>query len=496
MYKVLIVDNEQNIIDSLSNTIDWHEYGFSKVLTALNGNEALRVLSKEEVHLLITDIKMPQMDGLTLLKHVRQQYPHIHCLILTAYNEFEYAKEALVMGVDNYLLKPINTEELQNNIKKVTSLIFSNQKIDKNIFYNNILLRWLSGSINKTELIDRAALLDINLFMPSFSVLVSQFENINTETSRLILQIRERLQQKFNVNPVYSASNLWTFIISGKDVNESTIQATIGSLMKENANVRFATGCVVNDMEHLHLSYKHALVLLESGIQSPDSTDALSDPPTKMQLNHIAEYVDSVIFRLPQKSIDRFKRFLINEIIWPNIHTEKDIELYIQEINMVFSSSMKEFPQYAEHIPTQSLQITGNMLSLQEFEREFDNVVSFWNDIIEKGFGEYSPIIQLAIDEISQRNINDFSTKSFCSKYRISASYFGLLFKREVNIFISEYLMLVRINHAINLLCTTNKKVSEISAMLGFSSSSYFIKCFKKHTGVSPNHYKRFRKNP
>ncbi len=214
MYTVLIVDNEKNITDSLSHTIDWHEYGFSKILTALDGTDALQLLSTEKVHLLITDIKMPQMDGLTLLKHVRPQYPHIHCLILTAYNEFEYAKEALVMGVDNYLLKPINTEELSDNVKKVANLIFSQEKIDNNIFYNNILLRWLNGSINKEELIDRAALLDINLFMPCFTVLIVHFEAINPETSDVILQIRERLRPKYNVNPVYSASNLWTFIIS------------------------------------------------------------------------------------------------------------------------------------------------------------------------------------------------------------------------------------------------------------------------------------------
>ena len=496
MYTVLIVDNEKNITDSLSGIIDWHEYGFSNILTALNGTDALQILSTEKVHLLITDIKMPQMDGLTLLKHVRQKYPHIHCLILTAYNEFEYAKEALVMGVDNYLLKPINTEELSDNIKKVTNLIFSQEKIDNNIFYNNILLRWLNGSINKEELIDRATLLDINLFMPCFTVLIVHFKSINTETSDVILQIRERLRQEYNVNPVYSASNLWTFIISGKELCDHKIQACVAPYLKENPNIKAALGCSVNNMEQLHISYKHALMLIENGIQMPDSTDIISNTPTKKQLDHISEYADSIIFKLPPKAIDSFKHFLINEIIWPNIHSEKDMEMYIQELNMVFSSKLKEFSQYADHMTAYSYQPVNHLPTFHEFEKIFNDIAAHWTDIISKAFAQYSPIIQLAIEDIAQRNIGDFSTKSFCSKYRISASYFGLLFKKEVNIFIGEYLMLVRINYAINILCTTNKKITEISDMLGFSSPSYFIKCFKKQTGVSPNHYKHFYKNP
>ncbi len=266
--------------------------------------------------------------------------------------------------------------------------------------------------------------------------------------------------------------------------------------MNENPNIKAALGSTVNNMEHLHISYKHALMLMESGVQMPVSTDINPNAPTPKQLDHFSEYVDSIIFKLPQKSIDRFKHFLINDIIWPNIHSEKDMEMYIQELNVVFASKLKEFSQYEEHMTAYSYQPISHLPSFHEFEKAFNDALGYWIDIISKAFNQYSPIVQLAIEDIAQRNIGDFSTKSFCAKYRISSSYFGLLFKKEVNIFIGEYLMLVRINYAINILCTTNKKITEISDMLGFSSPSYFIKCFKKQTGVSPNHYKHFYKNP
>ena len=161
---------------------------------------------------------------------------------------------------------------------------------------------------------------------------------------------------------------------------------------------------------------------------------------------------------------------------------------------MAFSSKLKVFSQYNEQMTAYRYHPTSNLPTFREFEKIFTDVIQHWTNFIENVFHQYSPIVQLAIDEIAQRNISDFSAKSFCSKYRISASYFGLMFKKEVNIFISEYLMFVKINYAINLLCTTNKNITEISNMLGFSSPSYFIKCFKKQTGVSPSHYKHFHK--
>lgn len=496
MYTVLIVDDEMKITESLTNIIYWQEYGFSNVLTAHNGIEALHLLDTECVHLLITDIKMSQMDGLTLTKQVRQKFPHIHCLILTAYNEFEYAKEALAMGVDNYLLKPLNTEELIGNVKKIADLIFSQEKIDNNIFYNNILLRWLNGSINKDELINRASLLNINLFMPFFTVLLIHFELIDPQTSSVILQLTEKLRQKYNVNPLYSATNLWTFIISGKEFCNDEIQSCITPCLKDHPNTKAALGCIVNNMEHLHISYKRALMLIESGSQISYNYDTNLHSTTSNLRDHISDYVDSIIYKLPPMLINRFQRFLMNEIIWPNIHSEKDAEFYLQELNLVFFSKLKELPQYSGSITLYTYQPIMCLPTFHEFEKAFNDIKEYWADIISEGYMQYSPIIQHAIEDIAQQNICNFSTKSFCSNYRISSSYFCSLFKKESSFFIGEYLMLVRINYAINLLCTSNKKIAEISDILGFSSPSYFIKCFKKQTGVSPNHYKHFYKSP
>ena len=140
MYTVLLVDDEEDILNSLMNIIDWPVYGIENILTAHNGSDALKKLEQQPVNLLITDISMPDMDGITLLKEVRGKYPHIRCIILSSYSDFSYAKEAISLGVENYLLKPIQKDELDNSIRKSLDNLSMHKHIMKTLFLDNILL--------------------------------------------------------------------------------------------------------------------------------------------------------------------------------------------------------------------------------------------------------------------------------------------------------------------------------------------------------------------
>lgn len=112
MYNILLVDDEPAILNGLSQTISWAEYGFDTVASASSAAQALALLHEQTFDIILTDICMPDMDGLTLIQTVRTLYPSISCIILTAYSEFDYALKALRLGVDNFLLKPVNPAEL------------------------------------------------------------------------------------------------------------------------------------------------------------------------------------------------------------------------------------------------------------------------------------------------------------------------------------------------------------------------------------------------
>lgn len=118
MKKVMLVEDEEFILHGLEHIIDWGKLGLEIVHLAYNGAEALEKLKQEKVDIIVTDLNMPEMGGLELLKHIREEDERTRFIILTGYDEFEYARKAISLDVENYILKPIDEEELESQLKK------------------------------------------------------------------------------------------------------------------------------------------------------------------------------------------------------------------------------------------------------------------------------------------------------------------------------------------------------------------------------------------
>lgn len=158
MFKVVVVDDEPMMIHGLCRQIDWESFCIELAGTATNGQDALAIINQKQAQLLITDVCMPHMDGLALITKAKCMNPSLRCIIISAYNEFEYAKKALQLGVENYLLKPINQRELNDTLLKTLEsltrdqIAASSDSNDVSAFRSNILNRWVSGSIQDYEL--------------------------------------------------------------------------------------------------------------------------------------------------------------------------------------------------------------------------------------------------------------------------------------------------------------------------------------------------------
>ena len=118
MRKVMLVEDEEFILQGLKNILDWEAIGMQIVQTAHNGKEALEKWDQNPVDIIVTDISMPVMDGLDFLKELRKTEERARCIILTGYDEFDYAKRAITLDVEDYILKPINEEELEEVLKR------------------------------------------------------------------------------------------------------------------------------------------------------------------------------------------------------------------------------------------------------------------------------------------------------------------------------------------------------------------------------------------
>ena len=178
MYNVLIVDDEPAVLQGMASIIDWESYDFKIAGFAQCGTEALEIIQKEDIQILITDIKMPYMDGLELIKSIRNDGKNIKCVILSGYDDFQYVKEAAILGIENYLLKPLSEVELvstlQTTLQKIQQEHFMQSGVREglNILKNNILQRWVTNNIDQNELQERATLLNIDLKCSKYLVVI------------------------------------------------------------------------------------------------------------------------------------------------------------------------------------------------------------------------------------------------------------------------------------------------------------------------------------
>lgn len=169
MFKVFIVDDEPFIIEGLYDIVDWAKLGMEIVGHAENGAIALEAMKVTPADILITDISMPVMSGLDLIRHVRAVHPELKVIVLSGYNEFDYLKEGMALGIENYLLKPINLEEFKGTLRTVAQKLNVNRselalnEQSMRILRDNVMYRWLQDQISPKEFQERADLLGIEL---------------------------------------------------------------------------------------------------------------------------------------------------------------------------------------------------------------------------------------------------------------------------------------------------------------------------------------------
>jgi len=274
MYTVLLTDDEVSITDSIKSSIPWASLGIEKIYTAADGIQALELFQSHRIDLLITDIKMPRMDGLTLLTKVRESYPETHCILLTAYGEFEYARNAFRLGVENYLLKPLHIKEITETIEHAIDNMYAKRKNHEILFRENILRRWLSGTISGNELGERASILDINIYQPAFCVVSMRKFNNSVSLSAYGEECIKILSTSFTCLPVWDNQGRYLIIAGGSAISHNLLSDTflsVAARMWLSDKISIAIGNIVFRSEDLPISYQNACRMIgEDDGTAPD----------------------------------------------------------------------------------------------------------------------------------------------------------------------------------------------------------------------------------
>lgn len=491
MYTVLLVDDEQSILNSLTNTITWEELGVSQILTACNGYQALDLLNANHVDLIITDICMPGCDGLELLATTRAAYPDVHCIVLTAYQEFEYAREALRLGAEDYLLKPFVQEELESSIEKVFCNIYEKAEITDQIFQNNLLSRWVTNSIGIEELSERARMLNINLFFSSYCAVCIQIRNRSLTSTNLFTQVEKGARNNLAVYSFYDDKGRCCFILGGNGLSLDDVYQHLKSTLHYTADdLCISVGTIVNSSEQVYNSYHVACSTLETTNFADISSPIL--PPKNMP-SVSANLLSSELSRLFSIKDINQRESSFKHFIQQLLQTNQDRSILLKDlVHGLIQLFVQEFPKKTGI----QKQIYGHIRLFQQIpdSEQFDTalfeLLQYSFLLYQDYFNQITPVVQKAISYIRNHYAESVSVKEFCSKNKMNTCYLGYLFKQETGMFFSAYLTQCRICCALQLLLETDYKLPKIAQLSGFSSSSYLISCFKKQFGLSPIQYR------
>ncbi len=526
MIKVLLVDDEKLALEYLEDIINWEYYGFEIVGITTDAEQALKLFRKHRPHLVISDVRMPTMSGLELVTMIREIDKRVHILFMSGYKNFSYVKQAIRLGIDDYLLKSDVDEE--SFLQKILGLKEEIQKeCAKNQYTTNMILESLflknepeehyKSILDENEYIRihkryYYLILAMNLvpdfiesYLPSTacSDLAYDYE-FDSMCARYAPGYDMQMVSAFAVD---DKVNLGIFELAGnlislKEINDRMYQfsrriiAGLGEKTSCSFSVYYyAKGCSVRQFGRFYEKNKKQLwrryvtgkpqIAEFSGGLSGENAEAKAPSVSAEQIFNGIRNGDRDAQR---RYIERLKIAIEQEDIVTYLWYAKGMLDAVSrfEGSLLGEKSGRRFSM-TESSSTYDFRNPKEVAAFLEFKMSEIELISG-----EDSRGSYSEVIQEALNFL-QENYKDpeLSTNMVAQKVSLSNSWLSTKFKEEVGIGVSDYLNGIRVQKAKKLLDQSEYMIYEVAELTGFTSSQYFSKIFKQFTGLTPNEYKR-----
>ena len=525
-YRVLLADDEEEIRVGISRKIDWTALGFALVGEAGNGEEALELAEQLHPDVVLTDIKMPFMDGLELCRRLRQTLPGARLVVFSGFDDFEYARQAVSMGVSEYILKPINAPELIQVLDKLREQLEA-QRLERRdmetlrrryeeslpvlreLFYT----RLLSGQIRPDQIQDRAARYEIELPEGLWTAALVHVDGPGDEGERdelLLLSVQSFLEQHFALEGcsarvvLYGDMAALLLHLDREDRLYPLLEELerLSRLSQSYLGLRLTTGVglVCRGAEELDRSAAGARSALDYrvlagggrviyiGDLEPQSTAELSFEEEDQRLlanavklgtpEQARQAADRLMERLRQTglSLSQCHLFLL-EVVTCLVRLTRSGGVAVEEVfgaNFTGAVSLSDFSSLEElgdWLGERCLKL-HDLLGRQRTD-------SAWR------------LVEQAKEYIAGHYRDEgLSVETLCSHIHLSPTYFSTLFKREVGMSFTAYVTQVRMDEAVRLLRDTDEKTYRIAEQTGYSDPNYFSYVFKRQFGLSPSKYR------
>lgn len=524
MMKLLIVDDEKATRDGLIHFVPWGELGIETIGEAEDGVIALNLAMQIQPDIILTDVKMPRMNGIELAEQLKDQLPGCKIIFLSGYSDKEYLKSAIQLQAIDYIEKPVDIGEVKAIIRKTVAICRTEQekkriendlrdKASESAFLlkEKLILELLNTSELPRDLPDK--FMDLNLRYPLKDNMVAAVISLNfiNPKTHLDIQIRrskilKKIEATLEENLLHCLSgfqdnNSIILFIYGHAVEPSQlltifekIKADINQLSDESSRMFIGIGKKVTGIANIMESYQTALTAVQRQFFAQDCQIKFYDPrPSRVyefDSMVIKKFQDFIISDKPNEAIA-----LINQVVddiyqcdGTDINLIKDFFLQMifalskiaGERNMLIGEPAEQFSWNTisksvtlHEIQTYLIQEVEQFFKAQADKDHQSNVVSNIMKLVHKNYQNKN----LAIKDLAEQLF-------------LTPNYLCLLFKKETGKTINQYITEIRIERAKEFLKDRRTKLYEVAELVGYNDANYFSKTFKKLTGLNPSEFR------
>lgn len=545
MLKIFLAEDEVVVHETIKRMIPWEELGFELVGEAADGEMALPLLIRQQPDLLITDIKMPFMDGLTLARLAKKEIPGLKVVILSGYDDFNYAKQAIGIGVEDYLLKPITKNALIERLSEIRSR-YEHEKTQKEYYEKfqremqayeknssrDFFEALVGGSMDMMEVYKRAEKLGLDIVAEAYNVLIftmncdEDFSGQRDEYSSWEAESLELLENFFagHSSAMLFRSNIFSYGVLLKGQREAIEENTracvdeIRKILSRQDGRRewfLAVGQSVERLSQIQKSYHTASrafsqrYLYDENILYYDEMETMEHPGGQAETEDNA-YLQKVDVNALNPAI--LQKFLSNGL-------QEETENFVKDYFYAIGQEPMESLVFRNYVilnvrfsvisfikglgcDTNEMESADTEEVLAESGKNMESAIAYAKKMISQAIeirdqnsgNKNRSILKTAVDFIDSHYMDEeISLNTVANVANVSSNHFSALFSQNMGQTFIEYLTTLRMNKAKELLRCTGMRSSEIAGEIGYKDAHYFSYLFKKTQGMTPSDYRKAR---
>jgi len=530
MYKLLIVDDEPWLRKRLLLTIDWQSMGITELFEAEDGAKAFNLAVKHEPDIIITDIEMPELSGIDLMQTLNESALFPQIILISGYNEFEYARSAVKFGAVDYLLKPVSEDELKQTVTKCIATLEQNRynKEIRDLLVNSssllrekIYVDLLQGKLDFNKVPStRLYELGVTFLSSSAMCVIAHSHPANHTLSGNDVEqtlvnlsihkiIKEFLASCFGVVLDFWVDDVNVYLVFS-DLSAEEFKAGVAKALSHakkqicklhSVRIAYGTGSIAFSLAELSTSYRKArysINLCRSKLHSAYGGEE-ETKANDFQIVYDEYNLRSLIMSLRSGNADEASKLLtelINEFLNQSDGAPSSLQIklmYINVLNSLFKGCLPSLPVSEDIIKicVDYIDASASFHTTDKMHSQLQSLLSVLTQQYHDFFGTKRHwLIDKIMEYINVNYASSLSMRDVAANFHLNPSYFCKLFKEEIGVTFTTYLMSKRVENAKRLMSESTMKLYDVASAVGYTNVQYFSTVFKEIEGITPSQFR------